>query len=53
MKADKWNRRESCCDGKREGTIPGGEAVSIETQADCGSDRSTAQASVKEVERRD
>jgi hypothetical protein len=53
MKADKRNRRESCCDAKREVTIPGGEAESIETQEDCGSVRSSAEASVMEVERRD
>lgn len=47
------NRRKSCCDAKREGTIRKGEAESIEAQEDCGSVRSSEESSVMEEERRD
>ena len=53
MKAGKWNRRKSCGDAKREGTIRRGKAESIEAQQDCGSVHSSDETSVMEVERRD
>jgi hypothetical protein len=50
MKADKRNRREACCDDKREGTILKREAERIEAQEVCGSVRSNDEAPVMGVE---
>jgi hypothetical protein len=53
MKAGKRNRRETCCDVKRDGAIWKREAKSIEAQRVCGSVHSSDEASVMEVEQRD